>query len=132
MKFIHIELESANISDDEKKLLEHSFEDFDHDRYAASLEKNLAVLLNSLKILPQDQRFLTVHIDARLSTFFNPGGQVKHPELLKNEYTSVCLWLLANLWTELKYSGGNLNRFVFLTALHSIRSLLENNKHEKM
>ena len=128
LKFIHAELESAGISDDEKKLLEHSFEDFDHDRFASSLEKILAVLLNSLKILPEEQRFLNVHIDARLSTFFNPGGQVKHPELLKNEYTSVTVWLLVNLWTELKYSGGNLNRFVFLTALHAIRSLLEENK----
>jgi MFS family permease len=131
LKFIHGELESTNLSDDEKKLLGHSFEDFDFDRFAASLEKILAVLLNSLKILPDEQRFLNVHIDVRLSTFFNPGGQVKHPALLKNEYTSVAVWLLVNLWTELKYSGGNLNRFVFLTALHAVRSLLENNKHKK-
>ncbi len=130
LKFIHGELEATGISDDEKKLLEHSFEDFDHDRLGASLEKILAVLLNSLRILPEEQRFLNVHIDARLSTFFNPGGQVKHQELLKNEYASVTVWLLVNLWTEIKYSGSNLNRFVFLTALHAIRSLLENNKRE--
>ncbi len=130
LKFIHSELGSGNIPEADKQLLELSFEDFDHDRFAASLEKNMAVLLNSLKILPDEERFLNVHIEARLSSFFNPGGEVKAPALLKNEYVSVTVWLLVNLWTELKYSGSNLNRFVFLTALQAIRSLLEHNKHE--
>ncbi|MHB9139088.1 MAG: hypothetical protein ACYC4Q_06770, partial [Victivallaceae bacterium] len=75
-------------------------------------------------------KFLNVHIDARLSTLFNPGGEVKLPALLKNEYASVTVWLLVNLWTELKYSGSSLNRFVFLTALHAVRSLLEHNSAE--
>jgi MFS family permease len=97
---------------------------FDKEQFAIILESVFLPWLAANNIL--NQALNKSNIDTIISSTFNKKGEINHPKLLLNEYNAVVAWTIVNLWTELKYSRRDFNRYVLLTTLIIIKAACKN------
>lgn len=106
-----------------KDIIASMNECFDHEHFAVILEKIFHAWANYINLLGENIE--DNKIDAAIAKMFNAKGEVNHPNLLRHDYNSVAAWTVVNLWTELKYSHREFNRYVLLTALIIIKAAIE-------
>lgn len=94
---------------------EELMNEYDHGRLISCLEKILLRRLKEFGIIPQTDK--GIHSAAILSNLFASSGNIRNPVLNQNTYPAAALWLMLNLWAEMKYSPSGFDRYLLLAAL---------------
>jgi len=100
---------------------EQALIDYDGAAYAVCLERIMLPALESLGVVPDDK---TLSSSAFLSSLFVSAGNVRGAALNADTPAAAAVWLMLNLWAEMKYAPGEFDRNRLTAALLAADSVL--------
>lgn len=99
--------------------------DVDSGDYGGVMEDLLTAFFNAISDSPFNVPLRRDTIEKSLNSLFSANGEVMRREFLKDTFRSVGLWLLVNLWAEVRYRPEEFNEYALLAFLLAMNDFLE-------
>ena len=99
---------------------------FDRGGYLASAEACITALFNVVEGYPE---LTQEDLQSTLGAMFNHRGKLKYKPFLHQNYKATVGWLIVSLWGELKYSSSDFDKYIHLTILWLVESVLKHSKN---